>query len=166
MKIGVLADTHNNRENTLAALDIFRAEGVGYVLHCGDLTSGAIVRLFEGWRAVFALGNIDANPQELADAAREVGLPPPQPTFTLTLDGSPIAVTHGHQDEALQNLIEGQAYRYVFHGHTHRRRDEQIGKTRVVNPGALGGVKVQPRSVAVVDLAADTVRFIELQEAR
>ena len=163
MKLGILSDTHNNRENTLAALDIFRAEDVGYLLHCGDVTTGDIIRLFEGWQMVFVFGNMDRDPQGLIDAARETGLTPPQQTFTLTLDGIPIAVTHGHQDEALQNLIESQQYRYVFHGHTHLRRDEQIGTTRVINPGALGGVQRQSRSVAVVDLRTGDMQFIELE---
>lgn len=161
MKIGVLSDTHNNKEATRAALDVFREAGVEALLHCGDIGSSNIVVLFEGWRAYFVLGNTDRDAADLGIAARAVGLTPPQPQLSVTLAGSPIAMVHGHDDEALQSLIENQEHRYIFHGHTHRRRDEQIGKTRVINPGALGGRKPQSRSVAIIDLSVHTVQVVE-----
>ena len=166
MKIGVLADTHNHRPNTLAALEVFRAEGVEYLVHCGDVTGPDIVRLLAEWPVALVTGNVDRDWQALADAARAIGVPPPRPQVSLTLDGLAIAVVHGHLDEALQDLIERQEYRYIFHGHTHLRRDVLIGRTRVINPGALGGTRREPRSVAVVDLAANEVRFVEIPEAQ
>jgi len=48
----------------------------------------------------------------------------------------------------------------VIHGHSHLHRDERLGATRVINPGALGGLRREPRSVAVLDVAADLLRFI------
>ena len=62
--------------------------------------------------------------------------------------------------EKLDKLIRSRRYKYVFHGHTHRQRDEKIGKTRVINPGALGGARYEPRTVCIVDLDKDDVRFI------
>jgi predicted phosphodiesterase len=37
--------------------------------------------------------------------------------------------------------------------------DKRIGKTRVINPGALGGLKKQSRSVALLDLETDQLIF-------
>ena len=47
-------------------------------------------------------------------------------------------------------------------GHTHRRRDQTIGRTRVINPGALGGVRWQRRSFCILDLATGEARFVKL----
>ncbi len=164
MKIGILSDTHDHQANTLAALAIFRAEGVSQLLHCGDITTPGFVGVFAGWTITFVSGNMDRQLAELADAARAIGATPPREQVSLTLDGHPIAMMHGHHDEVLQNLIEAQTYRYVLHGHTHARRDDRIGQTRVINPGALGSTRRGPRSVAVLDLAGDHLRFAEIEE--
>ena len=76
------------------------------------------------------------------------------------LGGVKVAATHGHLTAKLNKLIRSRRYRYVFHGHTHRQRDELIGKTRIINPGALGGARYEPRSVCIVDFEKDEVRFI------
>lgn len=159
MKIGILSDTHDNVPMTLKALETFKAEGVERLLHCGDLTSESIIALFEGWQVTFADGNMDLNTPSLDAAARAIGMQPLRTLFNLTLDGFSVALTHGHMN--LSGLINAQTYRYVLHGHTHARRDTTIGKTRVINPGALGGRKMQTRSVAVLDLATDQLTFIE-----
>jgi putative phosphoesterase len=161
MNLGILSDTHDALSATRAALDAFRAEGVTRLLHCGDITTGAVVLLFMGWDVTFVWGNSDKTRADVEAAARLVGLPVPSHLATLTIDGLPIAVTHGH--EALDSLVTCGKYRYVLHGHTHRRADKRFGNTRVINPGALGGRRPEGRSVAVLDTATDTLRFIDIE---
>ncbi len=160
MRLGILSDTHNNAPNTTAALDIFRREGVTRIVHCGDVTGGSLLALFQGWDAIFVRGNMDRELAGLEAAAGHYGLSAPQPSYQLLVDGFSLYVLHGHVD--LDRLIRGQDWHYVLHGHTHRRRDEQIGRTRVINPGALGGAHFQSRSIAILDVAAGDLRFIEL----
>ena len=69
---------------------------------------------------------------------------------------------HGDNEEALQNLIASGEYAYVLHGHTHKRRDQTVGRTRVINPGALGGRRPQRYSFCILDLATGDARFVEL----
>jgi hypothetical protein len=38
--------------------------------------------------------------------------------------------------------------------------DKRIGRTRVINPGSLGGLKKQSRSVALLDLETDELNFV------
>ena len=63
----------------------------------------------------------------------------------------------------LSALIASGQFPWVCHGHTHRTRDERIGKVRVINPGALKSPR-DPRhpTVAVLDTEADMLEFIEL----
>jgi putative phosphoesterase len=160
MKIGILSDTHNDPNTTRAALDLFKAAGVTRLLHCGDVTTAGIVQLFAGWDVTFVLGNMDLNRQELNAVTRQLNIAPPIMQAELAVDGVPIAMTHGHR--GLNRLINSGKYRYVLHGHTHIRRDEVINGTRVINPGALGGRQPETRSIAVLDPAADDLRFIEV----
>jgi predicted phosphodiesterase len=70
-------------------------------------------------------------------------------------------VTHGDDLPELNRLVRSGIHRFVFTGHTHRRRDETIGSTRVFNPGALGGLQFESRSYSVVDLTSGEIETIE-----
>jgi predicted phosphodiesterase len=37
--------------------------------------------------------------------------------------------------------------------------DERIGKTRLINPGAVGGSGSESRSIAILDLVSDELIF-------
>ncbi len=162
MKIGVIADTHDDLDNLERALAVLRDEGVTTLLHCGDVCEPGTLATLAGFDVWLAQGNMD----------RLVGLMPVvEETFghrrlawlhRLSLDGYRVALVHGDNDEALGNLIASGDYAWVLHGHTHRRRDQQVGRTRVVNPGALGGTRCERRSFCVLDLEAGKVRFVEL----
>jgi len=159
MLIGILSDTHDDREMTQRALDVLRERGAERLIHCGDLTTPGIVALFEGWRVDFVYGNMDRQRRALLDAVSGLGSASIAESQLLYLDGKRIAVIHGHQEEELANLI-GDNYDYVLHGHTHSRRDETLGRTRVLNPGALGGTRRGERSICVIDLDDGSVAFI------
>lgn len=163
MQIGLLSDTHNSTGNTRAALDAFRARGITRLIHCGDVTSPETLLLFAGWDATFVLGNMDRGAGELADAARMIGLAPPQRTRELEFDGVWIGVTHGDDANLLYNLMFSGRFTFVCHGHTHERRNElrRAYRVRLVNPGALGGNCPQSRSIALLDTETERIEFIE-----
>lgn len=163
MKIGIVADTHNDIKNTLGALAILKEHGVEQVIHCGDITTPPIVELFAGIPTRFVVGNMDPVGTALAEAAENVGGPGSLAAYhELSWAGKQIAVTHGNDYARLSEYERCGLYDYVFHGHTHVRRDQQQGRTRIVNPGALGGRKPQSRSLCVLDLASGGLTFVEL----
>lgn len=162
MKIGILSDTHNNEHNTRLALDLMRLHQVERLIHCGDITAPHIVALFEGWQVDFLRGNVDANLEELQEAVASLGNATYGHKLALELDGVRLAATHGHDQALLHELIRSGNYRYVFHGHSHRRRNELIDGTHVINPGALGGLRPQTRSACVLDLETGEAEFVKL----
>lgn len=163
MRIGILSDTHDHVENTRRALEILRQEQVERLFHCGDVTSPEVVSLFEGWDVLFVRGNLDRL-DALEPAVVALGRQPfLGDEMTTTVTGRRIAILHGDDTERLRQVIASGEFDYVFHGHTHRRRDERIGRTRVINPGALGGVRHESRSFCILDLETDELRFIEVE---
>jgi len=167
MKIGILSDTHNLTNHIRAALAVFEKEGITRLFHCGDITTEETLALFTGWDITFVWGNMALAQPSLPAAARQFDLRPPVPLVRVTLDGASITALHGH--ERLSSLInsplpDGIARGYVLHGHTHQRRDERCGPIRVINPGALGGTRRESRSVAILDVAADELRFVEIED--
>jgi putative phosphoesterase len=166
VKIGILSDTHNHTANTETALATFRERGISRLIHCGDITSAQIVLLFAGWGMTFVLGNMDQNRDELVDATRMIGASPPLFSRRVEVDNKRIGVTHGADSGLLYRMLIGHQYDYVCHGHTHQRRDQFLSEygVRLINPGALGGIKQQTRSVCILDTATDEVEFIEFPE--
>jgi putative phosphoesterase len=164
MRIGVLSDTHSNISNLLRALQLFRAEGISQLVHCGDMADVLTARQMSEFDVIYVNGNMD----DSADAVSHVvwSLNPrnevPGDVFEGELGGVRIAATHGHLGQKLDRLIRSRRYKFVFHGHTHRKRDEMIGKTRVINPGALGGARYEPRTVCLVDLNENSVHFEQI----
>jgi uncharacterized protein len=163
MKIGIIADTHDETDQLQAALEILRAEGVETLLHCGDVCGTHILRMLEGFDVWIAQGNMDGDfkltqaVEEVFGRGRLAWLQRP------ALDGTSVAMIHGDNEEALQNLVASGGYAYVFHGHTHGRRDQTVGRTRIINPGPLGGRHPQHYSFCILDLDTGEARFVELE---
>jgi putative phosphoesterase len=164
MKIGILSDSHNHINNLVAALKLFDREGIHTLICCGDLVDAGCVPLFAGLELHLVEGNMDPDPHALARGVEQLGH---GSSFGLeyetTLDHKRLLVLHGHLVDRLYETIHSGLYDYVIHGHTHRRRDEHIGNTRVLNPGALGGTRYESRSVVILDLARDDLRVIEIE---
>jgi putative phosphoesterase len=167
MKIGVLSDTHDNLDNLLTVLTILRDRGIETVIHCGDLTDFNLISHFSGFRLIYLTGNMDAATGTIKKRVEQMrednftGL-----VFQGKLDGVLVAATHSHIEGKVMELVQEKRFGWIFHGHTHEKRDETIRGTRVVNPGALGGLVRGPRSFCIVDLTAGEVDFIEVPSSR
>jgi putative phosphoesterase len=163
MKIGILSDTHNDSSAILRALQVFRMHGVRTLFHCGDLTTADMVPHFTGFEVYFVRGNMDRHHVPALKAAIGAG----KHTHWLgkggevTLDSKRIAITHGDREDVVETLLYAQPD-YLFLGHMHRLRDQRVGSVRVINPGALGGTKHEPRSVCVLDLTNDKLDVIHM----
>ena len=163
MKIGILSDTHNDSDMTQRALSEFRQRGVQTLFHCGDLTSAEMIKHYQGFEVYFVRGNMDRHHvQSLKTAiaaqreAHWLGK-----GDTVELEGKLIAITHGDREGVFENLVFAEPD-YIFTGHTHRRRDQRVGPTRLINPGALGGVNYETRSICILDLSNDQLDVIQL----
>jgi len=165
MKLGIISDTHNHIENTRRAVEIFRERDVERIIHCGDLTTTPIVDLFKGLKVTFVFGNMDHSHADLMTAAKKYfGIGSMGYHYTANIEGRRIAVCHGDDDELLSRFIFADIYDFVFHGHTHSRRDKLVGQTRVINPGAIGGKQTEPRSVSILDLETEEAEFVILED--
>jgi len=162
VKIGIISDTHDNQSNLEAALEILETEGVTTVLHCGDVCGPDLVEALAGFDVWVAQGNMDRHPRLARTIDETLGRGRLARLHKPTVDGYALAMLHGDNTEMLRDLIASGQHAYIVHGHTHRRRDQTVGRTRVINPGALGGTRWQSRSFCILDLDTGEVRFVEL----
>lgn len=148
--VGVVSDTHGHILNTVKAVEMLASLGVGTTLHCGDIGSPAIPALFTQGPTHFVFGNTDYDSADLRQAIRAAGHTCHDRFGTLTIHERRIAWLHG---DALDRLADAELsgdWDVVCYGHTHVREHHYIGKTLVLNPGAL--VRARRHSIAVVDL--------------
>ena len=160
MKIGVPSDSHEDVGNLELALASYRAEGITQVIHCGDMTTASTVRSLDGFEVVYVDGNMDQGLPEIYRTLRDLNSHSVVlPTFEGEFEGVSIGVTHRDNENELRRLIDSGKYQYVFHGHTHRRRDVTQGIKRIYNPGAL---QFEFRSYSTLDLKTGEITLIEL----
>ena len=167
MIIGILSDTHNHLPETKRALALLLQRGARHLVHCGDAGEDALDLLSAAClehdiRAHVAIGNCD-----LAHAADAAFAPMPAGLerglqLDFELDGKSCAVLHGHDVRRLDQTVLSRRFAYVFTGHTHRRMDEQVGPTRVLNPGSCARPRDHLPAVLLLDLSTDAATWIPL----
>ncbi len=162
MKIGLIADTHNEQVKVRVALSRFRREAINTLFHAGDVADCATLNLFVGFDAWIACGNMDRDSGLPATARGLFGAGRWAAEHILSVDGVKVALLHGDNGSQLETLIRSGLYRYVIHGHTHAAKDETVGPTRVINPGALSHPRGAAATCAILDLDADQVEWIEI----
>ena len=155
--IGIISDTHDNVQNIKKAVEIFKKRNVELVIHCGDVVAPLSVRFFKGLKVHFVKGNCDGDSAGLRKLAEEDGSVYEGETFEITINDKKIFAAH-------LPLIAEQAkgFDYILHGHTHEKRDERIGNTRIINPGG-NYAGDQEHSIAVLDIKTDSLEFIDLK---
>lgn len=164
MLLGILSDTHNQTKNLQKAITLFKENRVDTLIHCGDMTTVETAQFLCEFRIIYVFGNGDFVSGEIRSTFKAYnqenygGI-----SYTGEIHGKKIGVMHGHLYPQLNEMINSGQYDYVFTGHTHRRKNSLVGKTRVINPGALGGTKYQTRSAAILDLAKNDLFFKEIE---
>ena len=160
MKIGVMADSHDNIPKIRQAVELFNREGVGLVVHAGDFISPfSIVPLEDLDCQVLAVfGNNDG--ERIGVASQLFGMGEVHPNLATTeISGRRIAVVH--YPELASPLARSGAFDLVVYGHTHQI-EERIEKGLLLNPGEVGGWLTGLSTVAIVDLETLEVQIHEL----
>lgn len=158
MILGILSDTHDRVEAMAAAMDLLRRHGAEFFVHCGDVGSERVLDHLAGVRGAFVFGNTDWDRPALSRYAAQIGVACHGDLADLELGGKKIAVTHGDDFKLKQRVLSEQRHDYLLQGHTHVRADQRVGRTRVINPGALHRAK--EKTVATLDTVTDKLTFL------
>lgn len=163
MKIGILSDTHDRWEATRQVLSTFRHYEAEKIIHCGDVTSPKMMELFNGFEVFLAFGNGDREEAAFRlyfenHQTGSCGL-----ALSLELAGKKIFVIHGDDFRRLNKELRSGTWDYVFTGHSHAFRDETIGNTRIINPGAVAGNFLRERSACILDIKNGEIIRIDIR---
>jgi len=161
MKVGIVSDTHDNRDVIEDAVELF-TERVETVVHCGDIVAPFSATPFDADFNFYAVRGNNDGEWALQDAIREFGVYFGE-MGELSLGGEYIAVYHGTSDPIVDALTNCKEYDYVFHGHTHERAHEENGGTVRINPGGIPTKPDgEPPAAVVLDTDTGEVTFHDL----
>jgi len=163
-RLGIISDTHGRPERARKAVALLLERGATRIIHLGDVGSESVLDLLAGLPATIVFGNCD-DERGLRRYAEFLGIDVAHPAAVIEVKSplgertARIGITHGHLEGAMAELFDLKVD-FLLHGHTHQVRDEQIGRTRVLNPGALH--RADRHTALLLDVALGTAEWIEI----
>ncbi len=177
MKIGVISDTHDRLESIKKAIDIFKKERVGLIIHCGDWVSPYTLEYFDfvlkdykiPVKSVF--GNNEGDIKRLLERNSKLTNPIEfalKEVFEIKIGKRKIAVYHGQDNVILNALIKSKIYDSVFTGHTHIVKNILINNVFVLNPGstcfAADSRIIKDASIAIYNSDSNSAKIITFRQ--
>jgi hypothetical protein len=138
--IGITGDTHNNLSNISEICRLFNLHEVELVIHTGDITLPKSLKAFSDLNMplVGVFGNNDFEEKsELIKTANKIGFKIYEEPHLINLNEVKILIFHHPDIISREHIKKVDA---IFHGHTHRFRQEIINKTLIFNPGECAGL--------------------------
>ena len=152
MIVGIVGDTHNNLKNISKICEIFNTEKVDLVIHTGDITLPKSLKSFEklNCKLLGVFGNNDIDEKnDLLEASKEFQCNIYDEPFFCELNNKKVCIVH-HPELINESLIDQSDF--IFHGHTHRYRNEVINETIIFNPGECAGFLKGKNQIGLVDI--------------
>ena len=170
MKVAVLSDIHDHLEKLEKTLVLLKEHKAESIIFCGDMISGFTTSILaKAELPTFALlGNNDENHIAMMklggknftwfQLSKEFG--------EVVLENKKIAFCHYARLAEL--LAKSNEYDAVFYGHTHIIKQENIGKTLLLNPGAVCGINFEKAAYdkstfAIYDTTKNSAEIIEIK---
>lgn len=164
-RLGILSDTHGDATRARRAVELLRARGATRIIHLGDVGSESVLDHLAGLQATVVFGNCD-DARSLRRYAEFLGIEVAHPAAIIELKSARrsmrIGITHGHLLEEIEGLFRAEVD-ILLHGHTHVARDDMVGATRVMNPGALH--RSDRKTAMLLDLSTGSAEWLDVDGA-
>jgi putative phosphoesterase len=158
MKIGVMADSHDNLPAISKAVGVFNDANVVLVIHAGDLiapfVSIPLKKLKSDFVAVF--GNNDGEKFGLTKVLKDKIFRAPH---VHQIRDKHILILH--EPDNLDALAISGRFDAIIYGHTHEV-DIRKGPSLVINPGECGGWVNGRRTVVLWDVESKEVNVVSI----
>jgi len=139
-----MSDSHDNIDNLSSAVDTANSMGCTCLIHLGDIVApmtAAVLKRFKGEiTAVF--GNCDDDRIEIRKMVNLAGGHIEKPPLKIHLNGTQYILMH--EPRLLEEMIKSGEPDFIFFGHTHEPCFRREGKTVIINPGEIAGIKNSP----------------------
>ncbi|MFW9939042.1 MAG: metallophosphoesterase, partial [Candidatus Thorarchaeota archaeon] len=170
MLIGVISDTHDNRDNILKAVKILNERNVDMLIHCGDYVAPFVRKWFdelnssikENFYGVF--GNNDGDHPFLKKNLGQIcefvenGY-----ELILEREGKRIYASHMPKPETIEALAQSGKFDIILSGHTHTMVNKKYDNgVLVVNPGEACGYLTERATFAIINTEKMKAEIIKI----
>src|SRR5512137_1871 len=115
VKVGVVADTYDNRQGLRQLLDRFLVGGARWLFHCGGLGSANLVDLLKPWQTYIVAGDRERDRQAIEAALQKARLQSTLPTsITTTIEGFRIGLCRGDDMALVNRMAKSGEFDYIF----------------------------------------------------
>jgi len=159
VKIGIIADTHDNCDNIKEILRILKKEKIETIIHLGDIISPFCVDRLNIKMVYAVFGNNDGDKLLLDKRFQEKGFIIKKGPYGLEIKGIRFIIMH--EPFALESFIESKRYDVVCYAHTHNL-DIREGKPLVINPGEAGGWLRPEPTFVILELPSLKYKIIHI----
>ena len=171
MKVGIIADTHDNLDAIAKAVKVFNDEGIKLLIHAGDFIAPFTSQPFKQLKAplVGVFGNNDGDKLLLKKFYKENGVGELyQDPYEFDVGTKKVMVTH--TPAIVGPIAASGRYDAVIYGHTHKvviGRQRTVGggrgeKTWILNPGECCGYLTGRQTVVILDFEKEEAELVEL----
>ena len=158
MKIGIIADTHDNIHAIQKAVNFLNTQDLKCVIHAGDYIAPFSLRELLKLKAklVGVFGNNDGERKGLLSVCGDIHEPP----YDVILDGKHIIITHMLESLSKRSIMNTDI---IVSAHTHTP-EIRYGSPMYVNPGECCGWLNEKSTVMVMEIDTLKVDIIDLSE--
>jgi hypothetical protein len=165
MKIAIMSDCHDNWQNLETAIKIANTQKCEFLLFAGDLISPPGVALLEKFngKVKFIWGN---NENEKMGLTRKMDKSKNMELFGDFFEGEieGVKIFMIHTPRLAEIAAKSGLFDICIYGHDHTARNENIGKSILLNPGEIHGYKTGKPSFAILDTKGMKIEFVSISE--
>ncbi|MFX1390766.1 MAG: metallophosphoesterase [Promethearchaeota archaeon] len=170
MKLAVLSDSHDHKDNILKAVSIINERDIEAVIHCGDYVSPFVKNWFNKLkdsiksRFFGVFGNNDGDKLFLTQNLGQIcEFAQNGHELHLELGGKRIFASHMPKKQTLEALAKSGNFDIILSGHTHSISNNKLDSgILVVNPGELCGYLTGKATFAIIDTEKMESKIVEL----
>jgi len=168
MKLAVISDTHDHKDNILKAVSIMIERKVDALIHCGDYVAPFVKRWFDGLNVnikenfLGVFGNNDGERvflvKNLGQICDIVGM-----EINKDFDGKKVYAAHMPTQKTIDAIAKSGQYDIILTGHTHNIVNKEYENgVLVVNPGEACGYLTGKSTFAIIDTDKMKAEIIEI----
>ena len=170
MKLAVISDTHDHRDNILKAVSIMNEKNVEALIHCGDYCSPFTKRWFDelkdNIKANFygVFGNNDGDHEFLRKNLGQIcKLVDSSIELVQDFEGKRVFASHMPTAKTIDALANSGSFDIILTGHTHSIVNKKNNNgVLIVNPGEACGYLTGNATFAIIDTNTMKAEIIEL----
>lgn len=157
MKIGLIADTHDNLPKVERAIKVFNTKKVSLVLHTGDYIAPFSILLFKKLKCEY-LGVFGNNDGEREGLLKISGGCIRESPLIIERNSKKIVLVH---DLNKLDLKDANCDLVIF-GHTHKPEIKKNNSVLFINPGECGGWLTKRSTIGILDLDSLSIDILKI----